>query len=153
MESTTKKDNSRIKKFANELLSDDFRVAMKTLLASDYNLAIMHVLKDKKEGMAFSKLKDALNTNKEELNSHLKELSLNGLIVHYYKNSVFDEKYSYYEISNLGRRFTDHISNINAEFKAGIIGFIAAKQKNQGNYKDFIRNKKEDADKHISNSK
>lgn len=62
------------------------------------------VLLTKNEEMPFSDLQNQLRISKLTLNYHLKNLYSTGLTDHYFRHELGSTKYSYYAITNLGKR-------------------------------------------------
>ncbi len=62
------------------------------------------VLSSRNVELSFTDIQKELKLDKIKLNFHLKNLFSSALIDHYYRHQVGNQKYSYYSISQLGRR-------------------------------------------------
>ena len=62
------------------------------------------VLLSRNAELSFTDIQKELKLEKIKLNFHLKNLFSSALIDHYYRHEVGNQKYSYYSISQLGRR-------------------------------------------------
>jgi DNA-binding transcriptional ArsR family regulator len=62
------------------------------------------VLLTKNDELPFSELQNRLGISKLTLNYHLKNLYSAGLTDHYFRHELGSTKYSYYAITNLGKR-------------------------------------------------
>ncbi|MGC8585715.1 MAG: winged helix-turn-helix domain-containing protein [Thermoplasmata archaeon] len=104
------KNIEHLKEMANEIVPEETRMILMAL-NSDIDWAIISVLNIGE--MTFSDLKKELNLdNNKILHYHLKKLIGRGIINNYYKHSFFNSKYSYYSISNLGKRIVNILNNL-----------------------------------------
>lgn len=62
------------------------------------------VLLSRNVELSFTDIQKELKLEKIKLNFHLKNLFSSALIDHYYRHEVGNQKYSYYSITQLGRR-------------------------------------------------
>lgn len=62
------------------------------------------VLLSRNVELSFTDIQKELKLEKIKLNFHLKNLFSSALIDHYYRHEVGNQKYSYYSISQLGKR-------------------------------------------------
>jgi predicted transcriptional regulator len=91
--------------------AEDIPEEVRTAISSVDNQirqAILVLLHRNKE-LCFSEIQDELQIDKLKLNFHLKNLFSSALIDHYYKHEVGNQKYSYYAISQLGKRVLDSL--------------------------------------------
>jgi DNA-binding transcriptional ArsR family regulator len=73
------------------------------------NILIFLLEKGEKSFMEISR---ALEIQKSNLSHHLKILTRYGLVYNFYKENEYDEKYSYYSISKLGKKFMANLLNM-----------------------------------------
>lgn len=65
----------------------------------------------KKGPKSFTEISKDLNISKNNLSHHIKILMRYGLTYNFYNRNEFDDKYSFYEISKLGRGLMDTLIN------------------------------------------
>jgi DNA-binding HxlR family transcriptional regulator len=103
-------NSNHIKELSDKAIPHELRHILRSL-GTEFDWAIMSTVEQKE--IALSELKKILRTEDDELlYNHLKKLSMNGLISHYYKNSNFVENDSYYAISKLGKKLITNINNV-----------------------------------------
>jgi len=59
--------------------------------------------------LTFSELHNRLGIEKASLNFHLKKLTASGIAEHFYKHVFGDDRYSYYSLTEFGRRLIDGV--------------------------------------------
>ena len=74
-----------------------------TALNDQVRRAIL-VLLNKYDECAFSDIQKELAVGKLTLNYHLKNLYSAGLVDHYFRHELGNPRYSYYAVTNLGKR-------------------------------------------------
>lgn len=90
-----------------EEIPEEVRIAIRSL-CNDVRQGILVLLSSGIE-LAFSDIQKKLEIDKMKLNFHLKNLFSSGLIDHYYRHEVGNPKYSYYSISQLGKRILTYL--------------------------------------------
>ncbi len=88
-------------KYAREIPQDAIRIIAS--LDDPIRIAIL-VLLNKNNELSFSDIKRELGLTKLTLNYHLKNLYSAGLTDHYFRHELGNQKYSYYSITDLGKR-------------------------------------------------
>src|SRR4030043_595592 len=88
-------------KYAREIPQDATRIIAS--LDDPIRIAIL-VLLNKNNELSFSDIKKELGLTKLTLNYHLKNLYSTGLTDHYFRHELGNQKYSYYSITDLGKR-------------------------------------------------
>jgi len=78
---------------------------------SDDNRQGILIYLEKKGPKSFIEISKELKISKNNLSHHLKILMLYGLIYNFYNRNEFADKYSFYEISKLGKRLIDTLVN------------------------------------------
>lgn len=103
-------DSDKINEMAERIVPREM-ISILGSLNSNLDWAIMSALEDRES--TFSQIKESLRTkNNKLLTYHLKKLSINGLIQHYYKYSGPKQNYSYYSITNLGKKLVRNINDV-----------------------------------------
>lgn len=85
-----------------EYIPEEIRISIASL-NNQVRQAILVLLNNRGE-LSFADIQKELNLDKIKLNFHLKNLFSSALIDHYYKHEVGNQKYSYYSVSQLGKR-------------------------------------------------
>ncbi len=67
------------------------------------------ILLNKQSEVSFSDIQRELDVNKLTLNYHLKNLYSVGLVDHYFRHELGNQKYSYYTMTSLGKRVLNNI--------------------------------------------
>ena len=88
-------------KYAREIPQDATRIIAS--LDDPIRIAIL-VLLNKNNELSFSDIKKELGLTKLTLNYHLKNLYSTGLTDHYFRHELGNQRYSYYSITDLGKR-------------------------------------------------
>lgn len=96
----------RFEKYAEDI-PEEVRIAIASL-DNQIRQAIL-VLLDRNKELSFSEIQNELRIEKLKLNFHLKNLFSSALIDHYYRHEVGNQKYSYYAISQLGKRILTYL--------------------------------------------
>ncbi len=98
-----------LEKYATEIPQE----AVKIIAALDdpVRRAIL-VLLNKHNEISFSEIQQELAVSKLTLNYHLKNLYSTGLIDHYFRHELGNQKYSYYAITSLGKRVLNSIIEV-----------------------------------------
>lgn len=103
-------NSNKIEELANRIIPSDLRQIVRSL-NSELDWAIISVLEETE--LNFSGLKEKLEVEDNKiLTYHLKKLSKNALIQHYYKHSNFEQNYSYYVTSKLGEKLISNIKDV-----------------------------------------
>ncbi len=97
----------KFRKYAEEF-PNEVKIAVASL-DNSVRQAIL-ILLSKKAELSFSDIKDELGLDKLLLNFHLKNLFSAGLVDHYYRHELGNQKYSYYSITKLGERILTNLS-------------------------------------------
>lgn len=58
---------------------------------------------------SFTEMSKDLKLSKNTLSHHIKNLTQHGLIYNFYSRNEFDDKYSFYEISKLGKKLINNL--------------------------------------------
>lgn len=61
---------------------------------------------------SFIEISKELQIPKSNLSHHIKALTRYGLVYNFYKEDEFDEKYSYYAVSKLGKKILKYLQNM-----------------------------------------
>lgn len=85
-----------------ENIPEEIRISIASL-DNQVRQAILALLNRRGE-LSFVEIQKELNLDKIKLNFHLKNLFSSALIDHYYEHEVGNPKYSYYSVSQLGKR-------------------------------------------------
>ena len=96
----------KIKEYA-ETIPEEVRTTIASL-DNEIRQAILVLLNSNVE-LSFTDIQKELKLEKIKLNFHLKNLFSSALIDHYYRHEVGNQKYSYYSISQLGRRVLTYL--------------------------------------------
>ncbi|MBD3211244.1 MAG: ArsR family transcriptional regulator [Candidatus Lokiarchaeota archaeon] len=94
-----------------ENLPLEIRKALKGLNNNNRQEILMFLLKEDEK--SFIEISKALEIQKNNLSHHIKTLMRYGLIYNFYKKNDFNEKYSYYVLSNLGKKILKLLLNGN----------------------------------------
>lgn len=80
---------------------EDLSLAIKGLDNKHRQKIVLMLSEDEK--LSFSEIKEKLQLKRSLLASHLKKLTRNLLIEHYYEHEIGNENYSFYSLSSYGR--------------------------------------------------
>ena len=102
----------------------DFELTLKAL-SNKYRFALSLYLIDEGD-LSFSEIVLNLKKNKSSISSHLTKLELGGIIQNYLEKKDISNNYSFYQITNYGKKFVlDLINSYNDYYK----GFSEVKEK------------------------
>lgn len=93
-------------KYAAEVPDEVVKII--TALDDPVRRAIL-ILLNKHNEISFSDIQRELDVSKLILNYHLKNLYSVGLVDHYFRHELGNQKYSYYTMTSLGKRVLNNI--------------------------------------------
>jgi len=101
--------NERVINKTDQLIPEDF-ISILISLNSHLDWRILFDLSEREK--TFTELVKDLGIRDKKLEYHIGKLLKNGIITHYYRNEFLNPDYSFYALSNLGRRIIENINNI-----------------------------------------
>jgi DNA-binding transcriptional ArsR family regulator len=96
-------------KYSDEIPQEAVRII--AALDDPLRIAILVLLNKSKE-FSFSDIQREFGISKLTLNYHLKNLYSAGLIDHYFRHELGNQKYSYYAVTSLGTRVLNSIVKV-----------------------------------------
>jgi len=102
--------NEKVINNTNQFIPEDFIISALLSLNSHLDWHILFDLSEHEK--TFIELVKDLGIEDKKLEYHIEKLLKNGIITHYYRNEFLNPNYSFYALSNLGRKIIENINRI-----------------------------------------